>query len=315
MTTILIVDCSDNERESIRKLLAGKPHWKILDVASAAVAKDILRQEQIDMVLVDLSTAGLPEDHFLKYLRLEMTQVPAVLLTMDGQYESATVEALGIGAVSYVPKSQLARDLLITVERLLGLAGCRRRHARLLESLTHTQTHLELKGNDLSLISALIGHLVDTAEDFGITTHGNRTQVAVALDEAMINAIVHGNLEVSSRLREGDGDAFHELVKLRRQESPYAERLLRVTGDFRIGEARFCIADEGPGFDPADVADPTKRANIDKPYGRGLFLIRAFMDQVIFNERGNEVTLIKRMPQIKHQDPAPTDDDCGGLCD
>ena len=306
MATILIVDCSDEERGMIRGLLDRKSEWNILDVASAAVAMDLLRQQQVDMVLVDLSTAGLPEEDFLKFLRLELTRVPAVLLTTDGHADRAMVEALGIGAVSYVPKSMMARDLLITVERLLGLTGCRRRHARLLECLTQTESHFDLMGNDISLIPALIGHLVDTAEDFGVTTHGNRTQVAVALDEAMTNGILHGNLEVSSHLRQGDGNAFHDQIHLRRGQQPYSDRVLRVTGTFQIGEARYWIRDEGPGFDPADVGDPTRQSNLHKPYGRGLFLIRAFMDEVEFNEKGNEITLIKRTPPGQTSDPPAT---------
>ena len=296
MTTILIVDSSDKERESIRSLLDKRPRWKILDVASAAVAKDLLREQQIDLVLVDLSTAGLPEQHFIEFLRLELTQVPTVLLTTNGRQRSAIVEALGIGAVCYVPKSELARDLVVTVERLLGLTGCRRRHARLLECLTNIETNFRVERNDLGLVAALIGHLVDTAEDFGITTHGNRMQIAVALDEALTNGIIHGNLEVSSELREGDGQAFHDLIKQRRNEPPYAGRVLHVRGEYRTGEARYIIRDEGPGFDPDAVSDPTKRDNLDRPYGRGLFLIRAFMDEVHFNATGNEITLVKRVP-------------------
>ncbi len=296
MTTILIVDCSDDDRQTIRDLLNQRSEWNILDVASAAVAKDLLRQQHVDMVLVDLSTASLPEEQFLKFLRLELTDLPAVLLTTDGHADRAMVEALGIGAVSYVPKSMMARDLLITVERLLGLTGCRRRHARLLECLTQTETQFELKGNDISLISALIGHLVDTAEDFGVTTHGNRAQIAVALDEAMTNGILHGNLEVSSDLRQGDGNAFHDCVQKRQNQKPYSDRILRARGTFQAGEARYWIRDEGPGFNPAEVGDPTQGSNLHKPYGRGLFLIRAFMDEVEFNDQGNEITLIKRTP-------------------
>ncbi|MCA9069527.1 MAG: ATP-binding protein [Planctomycetaceae bacterium] len=313
MTTILIVDSSDEEREMIRGLLDGKPSWKLLDVASSAVAKDLLREQQIDMVLVDLSTAGLPEEQFLKYLRFELTQIPTLLLTTDNEDSSAMVEALGIGAVCYVPKSQMARDLLITVERLLGLTGCRRRHARLLESLTTIKSHFRLEGNDISLIPALIGHLVDTAEDFGVTTHGNRTQMAVALDEAMINGIIHGNLEVSSELRRGNGEAFHQLLSQRKTQNPFAERVLHVSGHFQVGEARFTIQDEGPGFDPSSVADPTKRSNLDKPYGRGLFLIRAFMSEVLFNDKGNEITLIKRMA-VEASD-LPPENGCDTFCE
>ena len=52
--------------------------------------------------------------------------------------------------------------------------------------------------------------------------------------------------------------------------------------------------DEGPGFDPATVPDPTDPANLEKASGRGLLLIRAYMDEVIHNRTGNQVTLVKR---------------------
>jgi len=55
-------------------------------------------------------------------------------------------------------------------------------------------------------------------------------------------------------------------------------------------EAVYVIRDEGPGFDP----DPTDPAHLEMPSGRGLLLIRAFMDEVIHNPTGNQVTLIKR---------------------
>ncbi|MBV8232668.1 MAG: ATP-binding protein [Planctomycetaceae bacterium] len=59
-------------------------------------------------------------------------------------------------------------------------------------------------------------------------------------------------------------------------------------------EAIYVIRDEGPGFDPATVPDPTDPAHFETPSGRGLLLIRAFMDVVIHNPTGNQVTLIKR---------------------
>jgi anti-sigma regulatory factor (Ser/Thr protein kinase) len=185
---------------------------------------------------------------------------------------------------------------MVTVERLLGLTGCRRRHAKLWQCLASTACSYVIRNNQLSLLPAAIGHLVDTAEDFGVTTHGNRTQIALALDEALSNAIIHGNLEVSSKYRQGTGDEFYRKIQERRRQFPYSERCVLIEGRFRIGEVRFVIRDEGPGFDPGQIPDPTHRANLDKPYGRGLFLIRAFMDEVLFNDQGNEITLVKRPP-------------------
>ena len=58
-------------------------------------------------------------------------------------------------------------------------------------------------------------------------------------------------------------------------------------------DVRIVIEDEGPGFDPTDVPDPTDDDNLDKPSGRGLMLMRAFMTVIEYNEKGNRVLLEK----------------------
>ncbi len=103
--------------------------------------------------------------------------------------------------------------------------------------------------------------------------YGERNIFAVklALEEAVINAIKHGN----------------ELDDTK-----------KVTISFYIDEDRalISVADEGPGFDPGDVPDPTSDDNLLATSGRGLALIRAYMDEVRFNDKGNEITMIKVAP-------------------
>jgi len=60
------------------------------------------------------------------------------------------------------------------------------------------------------------------------------------------------------------------------------------------GEVSYSILDEGPGFDWSLVPDPRNPENLLKPSGRGLMLIRTFMDEVTFNESGNEIAMTKR---------------------
>ena len=93
---------------------------------------------------------------------------------------------------------------------------------------------------------------------------------------------------------------LHRLVMPERPGWPltvaYADRIRRihVLVTLSPSEARFVIRDEGPGFDPESVPDPTDPANLERESGRGLLLMRTFMDEVRFNQAGNEVTLIKR---------------------
>lgn len=92
--------------------------------------------------------------------------------------------------------------------------------------------------------------------------------VRLSLEEALTNAIRHGNV----------GDA-----------------LKNVHVRYRVSENRIDIyvADEGPGFDPFSVADPTTDENLECPSGRGIMLMRAFMTTVEYNEAGNVVHLVK----------------------
>jgi len=54
------------------------------------------------------------------------------------------------------------------------------------------------------------------------------------------------------------------------------------------------IADEGPGFDPKSLPDPRDSESLESVSGRGVMLMRLFMDEVTYNESGNSVTLVKR---------------------
>lgn len=92
--------------------------------------------------------------------------------------------------------------------------------------------------------------------------------IKLALEEAMVNAIKHGN---------------------------QMDRAKKVRIAYQIAADRFdiLIVDEGPGFDPSDVPDPTDVENLERPCGRGLMLMRHYMTEVTYNCRGNSVTMCK----------------------
>lgn len=92
----------------------------------------------------------------------------------------------------------------------------------------------------------------------------------VGLTEALSNAMLYGNAQ--------DPD------KRVRVEVCVEDTAIRVR-----------VTDEGSGFDPGDVPDPTAPMNLEKPGGRGIFLMRQLLDEVSYNDRGNEVTLVLRL--------------------
>ena len=104
---------------------------------------------------------------------------------------------------------------------------------------------------------------------------------------------------LTSEQREGDQEVYQRLVQERTSVAPYAGRKLEVTVEVTPTSGRFVIRDQGPGFDPAKLPDPTDPENLEKVSGRGLLLMRTFMDEVAFNETGNQVTMIKRCPTVE----------------
>jgi len=93
-------------------------------------------------------------------------------------------------------------------------------------------------------------------------------RIQMAIEEAVVNAIEHGNKR-----------QFDKKVRL----------VFHVTGEKTTLE----ITDEGTGFDHRNVADPTVEELLDKPRGRGVMLMRELMNEAFFNELGNQVTMIK----------------------
>ena len=217
--------------------------------------------------------------------------VPIVIVTAKGSEEAAS-EALMSGASGYVPKDRIEMELAPTVRRLLSISHSHKSHLRLLARMRGSD-HRFVLDNDPTYLTTLNNFLRDAVAQMGICNESERTQMSVALDEALVNALFHGNLEISSELH-GEDNKFYELAQQRRHESPYKERQIDVRASLTQEEAKFMIRDEGPGFDLATLPDPTDSSNLDRLSGRGVMLMYMFMDEVDYNDAGNEVTLIKR---------------------
>ena len=88
--------------------------------------------------------------------------------------------------------------------------------------------------------------------------------------------------------------AFERLISLRRIDPKFGGRIVRVEYRARNGEIYYVIEDEGPGFDVNELPNPCDEEHIFRCSGRGVLLMRTLMDSVAYNDRGNQVTLVKR---------------------
>jgi CheY-like chemotaxis protein/anti-sigma regulatory factor (Ser/Thr protein kinase) len=292
VTTILVVDDSPVDRGVVTGLLKKQGG---LDVAVACDGADALEKMKLqvpDLVVTDLRMPNMDGLELVREVKAQYTSIPVVLITSAGSEEIAT-EALKQGAASYVPKRNLAKSLVEVVGHLLNLAAVQRTHERLMGKMSRIEFGIVLD-NDWTMIDPLVRYVEDGITKMGLCDDLERMRMGVALTEALLNAIYHGNLDVSSDLREGDGKAFRALAVERSGQSPYQERRVHVETKLARDEAVFLIKDEGTGFDVSAIPDPTDPANIEKASGRGILLMRMFMDELRYNDTGNEVTMIKR---------------------
>ncbi|TWU40433.1 ATP-binding protein [Novipirellula artificiosorum] len=133
--------------------------------------------------------------------------------------------------------------------------------------------------SDTSVGSALAHELVDAMlERKWPATDLFRVQLAY--EEAIVNAIRHGNRHCSDKTVEVEMSCKEQEVCIR-------------------------ITDQGNGFDPAAIPDPRQQELLEVPGGRGVLLICEIMSEISFNDTGNQITMIKR-----REDFPP--EQCGG---
>ncbi len=131
---------------------------------------------------------------------------------------------------------------------------------------SHTDLVLELP-SDVGTIEHAVDFIMEHCECCARKSRRLRLNFRVGLTEALSNAMLYGNAEDPNK---------------------------RVRLELTLEETRITarIIDEGDGFDPEQVPDPTTPANLEKPGGRGIFLMRKLVDEVYFNDQGNCVTLV-----------------------
>jgi anti-sigma regulatory factor (Ser/Thr protein kinase) len=122
-------------------------------------------------------------------------------------------------------------------------------------------------------------------------------ECALALEEALVNSLEHGNLELDSSLRPDDSlaeDRYEAERERRLADSAYGEKLIRTSLKIGPAEAVIVIEDEGPGFDTSKIDMSPSGLDVS---GKGFWLIKQPFDEAAYNSKGNKLTLTKRRPR------------------
>jgi serine/threonine-protein kinase RsbW len=192
------------------------------------------------------------------------------LLVSDLVGDSANEHADIVRSFKLAVTSDLSRRTIPSlhdiIERTLTYKQCCIDQA---SDLAHLREKIDLElPSDLTLMNSVLEYLLARVEKLGMV-EVEQSNLFVALDEAFVNAVKHGN-----------------------RNDP--EKLLRVTGELSAREAIFTVEDEGAGFDVREIPDPTDPANLFKSSGRGVLLIYNIMDEVEYSQGGAKLRMVKR---------------------
>jgi CheY-like chemotaxis protein len=301
MPTVLVVDDSAVDRRLVTMLLSRGTTLAVETANHGLAALDFMKHCEPDLVLTDLQMPELDGLELIRRVRTQHPRVPVVLMTAHGS-EDLAVEALEAGAASYVPKSALPEKLLDTVEQVLAMSGADRNFDRLAQCVAWAEFAVQLE-NDPALIDPLVDVVQRLVEKVQLCDVTGRVRIGIALEEALLNALYRGNLELSFEQMQEDRANLLQglsmgLAEQRRTEPPYGERKIFVKVHVSPEELRLLVRDEGPGFDVVPVADSDDPSALARVGGRGLVLMRTFMDEVTYNDTGNEVVMIKRKEPV-----------------
>ena len=275
---ILIVDNNDELRAILENALGSLGHEAVVTGdRDEALSRDDL--DQFDLIISDLTEEDAPAGQVLTGQSTAQPSGPANgkaanelhrrrLLTPvnSNAAEPVIVKAFKMVAANYLRQPYNKDELREIVEQTLSY---KLRYVDDPSLLSHTHEKIEFElPSDVALMGGVLQYLLERVAKMGVIS-SEGSNLFVALDEAFVNAVKHGN-----------------------KNDP--TKLIRVGAELSPKEACFTVEDEGEGFDVQTIPDPRDPANLFKSSGRGVLLIYNIMDEVEYNAQGNRVKMVKR---------------------
>lgn len=260
---ILIIDDHDDLATALDEVFAHTGH-SVTVVENREDALSICDFDSFDLVITDLDLR--PDDPACE-------NGAAALCSAEAIESGEHVKAFKIGAANYRREEFDEEELKAMVATVLDY---KIRYVDTDKAILGLHEHIEFElPSAIALMHIVLEYLMKRVAKLGVVCP-EQSNLFVALDEAFVNAVKHGNKYDASKL-------------------------VRITADVSKGEAKFTIEDEGEGFDVNAIPDPLDPDNLFKTSGRGVLFIYNIMDEVVYNERGNRLTMVKKAPRSEEQ--------------
>ncbi|HNS99578.1 MAG TPA: response regulator [Polyangiaceae bacterium] len=294
---VLLIDDEALVRDELGGLLMDEG-YQLMTAPDGESGLASFRDNAPDMVITDVRMPRRDGLSVAMTIRQQAPTTPITVITGHGN-EAMVLEALRAGVTDFIKKPVRFEDLINALERMeaaLRLARTQGADLPAAVSVKERTWVYELE-NDLSAIPLFVDVLL---REVGALAHPRvASELSLALRELLINAIEHGNLQLtyeekSHALEIGN---LSRIIEERRLQPTLKQRktILRIAR--RGPSLSVRIIDEGNGFDWKSLPDPTEPSYLLAEHGRGVLLARLAVDELSYNEIGNEVTFTKLLPE------------------
>ncbi|MEQ1642906.1 MAG: ATP-binding protein [Pyrinomonadaceae bacterium] len=255
---ILIIDDHDDLATALEEVFAHVGH-SVKIVESRSDALRVENMEGYDLVITDLDVRPGDAAPVAAVEQMCMPDFPEVTAKEH-------VKAFKLCASNYRRENFDEEELKNLVATVLDY---KIRFVDTVDSVADLHENIEFElPSAISTMHIVLEYLMKRVEKLGVIKP-EESNLFVALDEAFVNAVKHGNKFDS-------------------------QKLVRITAEVSKAEAKFTIEDEGEGFDVNNIPDPLDPENLFKTSGRGVLFIYNIMDEVKYNDRGNRLTMVKK---------------------
>ncbi|MBK6428409.1 MAG: ATP-binding protein [Blastocatellia bacterium] len=259
---VIVVETDSSLRENLSTAFSRRGHTAT-PVDSTDEAVRWIKSGVVDLVVADLPNASFGDRAILKSIHAQRRPIPLVITTNGKPVDLR--ELLGPIRADTLACPFSDESIDDAIERVQAQQQLHGDTLKILPYLTEIVRFVI--PSRVEFLDGVLNHLTNRLVQLGFL-RPESIDVVVALDEAIVNAIKHGN-------------------------GYDAAKLVTIEAEFSAARALFTISDEGPGFREQDVPDPCAPENLLRPSGRGLLLIRSIMDEVSYNSTGNVLTMVK----------------------
>jgi DNA-binding response OmpR family regulator/anti-sigma regulatory factor (Ser/Thr protein kinase) len=311
--SILIVDDIPENIDILVAVLSDD--YKTYAATNGKLALDLVGKNKPDLILLDIMMPQMSGFEVCEKLKAdpETQHIPIIFITAKTAAEDV-IKGLKMGAADYITKPFNPYELLERIKNVGALhdhnseldAFLREKDNELDTVKTQLQTLENVFGiqpyiqnldftlpSNIKYVQPMLDFLNRCYTEFCTLNELDHMSLNIALNEAILNSLIHGNFQISSQIKQEDWSKFDELVQLRGKDPNFNQKQIklsyRATEDF----LEFSIEDEGKGFDVSKLNE-FNETDMLLESGRGILLIRSFMDEVHWNEKGNRITMIKK---------------------